>query len=59
LNSKEKATKNDFRRAVSSIISVLILIEQKSFYHLKTMTQKDFMSSISDDVDREFEIAKK
>jgi hypothetical protein len=33
--------------------------EEKSFYHLKTMTQKNFMLFISDDVDSKFEIAKK
>jgi hypothetical protein len=33
--------------------------EEKSFYHLKAMTQENFMFFISDDVDSEFEIAKK
>jgi hypothetical protein len=33
--------------------------EEKSFYHLKAMTQEDFMLFISDDVDSEFEIAEK
>ncbi len=33
--------------------------EEKSFYHLKAMTQEDLMFFISDDVDSEFEIAEK
>ncbi len=33
--------------------------EKKSFYHLKAMTQENFMFFISDDVDSQFEIAKK
>jgi hypothetical protein len=35
------------------------VFEKKSFYHFKAMTQEDFMLFISDDVDSEFEIAKK
>jgi hypothetical protein len=35
------------------------VFEKKSFYHLKTMIQESFMFFISDDVDSEFEIAKK
>jgi hypothetical protein len=33
--------------------------EKKSFYHLKAMTQENFMLFISDDVDSELEITKK
>jgi hypothetical protein len=33
--------------------------EEKSFYHFKAMTQKNFMLFIFDDVDSKFEIAKK
>jgi hypothetical protein len=33
--------------------------EEKSFYHLKAMTQENLMLFISDDVDSEFEIAEK
>jgi hypothetical protein len=33
--------------------------EKKSFYHFKTMIQKNFMFFIFDDVDSEFEIAEK
>jgi hypothetical protein len=33
--------------------------EEKSFYHLKAMTQESFMLFISDDVDSKLEIAKK
>jgi hypothetical protein len=54
--SSLKATKNDFRRAVSSVVSISISAEQKSFYHLKAMTQENLMLSISDDVDSKFEI---
>jgi hypothetical protein len=35
------------------------VFEEKSFYHLKAMIQEDFMFFISDDIDSEFEIAKK
>jgi hypothetical protein len=33
--------------------------EEKSFYHLKAMTQESLMFFISDDVDSKFEIAEK
>jgi hypothetical protein len=33
--------------------------EEKSFYHLKAMTQENLMLFISDDVDSELEIAEK
>jgi hypothetical protein len=33
--------------------------EEKSFYHLKAMTQESLMLSILDDVDSESEIAEK
>jgi hypothetical protein len=35
------------------------VFEEKSFYHLKAMTQEDLMFFISDDVDSKFEIAEK
>jgi hypothetical protein len=35
------------------------VFEEKSFYHLKAMTQEDLMLSIPDDVDSELEIAEK
>jgi hypothetical protein len=35
------------------------IFEEKLFYHLKTMIQKNFMFFIFDDIDSKFEIAEK
>jgi hypothetical protein len=59
LVSSLRTAKGDFRRAAPSVVSVSVSAEQKSFYHLKAMTQESLMLSIPDDVDPKPEIAKK